>query len=447
MPKLGIVADDLTGATTVGALLARVGIDTAVIFDTEAVAGLDPDHEAVILNSDSRPLPAAVARAAVARDTANLVAAGAIQFSKRIDTTCRGGIGPEVEGMLGELSDDHVAVVVPAMPQSRRIVVGGYSLIDSVLLARTAVAQDVRTPVHESHLPTLLAGQTDLGVGYVAIGDVIAGGEVLAGALRRERDAGARMIMVDATSIEDVDAIAAAVVGLGWDVVCVDPGPFTERVALQRGIVTQGELPQRTLRLEAKESDEGTVLVVAGSAMKVTTVQINELRKVAGTQTIQVPISELVLSDDRYAAEMDRVAAETQRLLDAGGPRVLVLALQSTITGEMIDLPAMEVEAGMQPGHGASLVSQRLGALGRKVADLLGDRLAGVYLTGGDVMVNTCFALGASGIKLVDYVIPQIDQGVLVGGPSAGVPVVCKGGMTGNEVTAVQAINRIFDER
>ena len=36
--KLGIVADDLTGATTVGVLLARSGLKTAAFFDTESFA-------------------------------------------------------------------------------------------------------------------------------------------------------------------------------------------------------------------------------------------------------------------------------------------------------------------------------------------------------------------------------------------------------------------------
>ena len=93
MPKLGIVADDLTGCTTIGALLARVGVDTAVLFSPADVSALTSDHEALILNSDSRPLPAAEAYERVRLATQELVQAGARQFTKRIDTTCRGGIG------------------------------------------------------------------------------------------------------------------------------------------------------------------------------------------------------------------------------------------------------------------------------------------------------------------------------------------------------------------
>lgn len=448
MPKLGIVADDLTGATTVGALLARVGVDTAVLFDSESASTLTEDHEALIVNSDSRPLPAAEARERVRRATENLLAAGAHQFSKRIDTTCRGGIGPEVEGMLSVLGDDHIAVVVPAMPQSRRIVVGGYSLIDSVLLARTPVAMDVRTPVTESHLPTLLAQQCTVPVGHVDIDAVISGRKQLKAAFKERLKAGNRVILVDATSLEDVDSIAAVLAKLKWKVVCVDPGPFSERFAIRSGAVEGRPVIERTTRLEPVETDEGTVLVVAGSAMQVTHVQMTELSKVPGTEVIQVNIGALIADEHHFGEEAARIVGEASWLMEQPQPpRVILLGLQSTITGHLVELSGLERAAGLQPGEASGIIPTRLGELGRQVADAIGDSLVGLYLTGGDIMVNTCKALGASGIGLVDYVVPQADQGVIVGGPSAGLPIVCKGGLTGTDVTAIQCVNRLFDEK
>ncbi len=148
--KLGIVADDLTGATTVGVLLARSGLKTAAFFDTESFARNEVEYPAMVVSSDSRPLPKAEAQQQVSAAVKQLQARGAHYFTKRIDTTLRGGIGFEIDAMLEQLPLETVAVVVPAMPQSRRILVGGYSVIDSVALSRTDVARDVRTPVTES---------------------------------------------------------------------------------------------------------------------------------------------------------------------------------------------------------------------------------------------------------------------------------------------------------
>lgn len=182
--------------------------------------------------------------------------------------------------------------------------------------------------------------------------------------------------------------------------------------------------------------------------MKVTHVQITELSKVPGTEVISVNIGALIAKEPAYGEEVARVVGEASWLMEqAKPPRVIILGLDSTISGNVVELSGAERAAGLEPGGASALIPGRLGDLGRQVVETIGESLAGVYLTGGDIMVNTMKALGASGIRLVDYVVPQADQGVIVGGPSAGLSVVCKGGLTGTEQTAIQCVNRIFDEK
>ena len=60
MPLIGGIADDLTGATTTGVLLARSKARTAVFFNEKAAEnakGLD-ELETIMISSNSRPLPA-----------------------------------------------------------------------------------------------------------------------------------------------------------------------------------------------------------------------------------------------------------------------------------------------------------------------------------------------------------------------------------------------------
>ena len=105
--------------------------------------------EAIYVSTSSRALPPENAYEEVKKATLALKKAGARYFSKKIDTTMRGGIGHEVDAMLDVLGEDVVAVMVTSMPPSRRICVGGYSIIDSVILYEISVAQDVKTPVAE----------------------------------------------------------------------------------------------------------------------------------------------------------------------------------------------------------------------------------------------------------------------------------------------------------
>lgn len=449
MSAMGIVADDLTGGTTVAALLADSGVDNVVLLDVAHVEEIeDGATEAIIVSTDSRPLPPEVARARVASATRSLSEAGAVLFSKRTDTTMRGGIGYEVEGMLSQMDDDAIAVFVPAMPQSKRVVVGGYSLIDSTLLERTPVAQDVRTPVSESHLPTLLRSQLSIPLEHIGIAAVIGGKDTLAASLEEARAHGARAIVVDAVSLEDISLIAAVLVDLRWKIVCVDPGPFTVAYALRRGVHTRPKIEKNRLRVATSSEDRGTVVVVAGSATPVTNTQLANLVVAEGTTALPVRVAPLIRGGVDYDAECGRVLDELERLWNVETrPRVLVVALESSLTGNLVDMDAIEDSSGITRGEGASQLAARLGSLGRRVMDRVGDQLAGVYLTGGDVMVNTCRAMEAQGLSLEAYVIPQSDQGRLVGGPFSGVPVVGKGGLTGDRLTAVHIVNRLFDER
>lgn len=450
MSLLGIVADDLTGATTVGALIAREGVQATVLFDPRYIDEVEaPADGALIVSTDSRAMEPEVAFARVHRATQALVKRGVRQFSKRTDTTLRGGVGPEVEGMLAALPDDYVAIIVPAMPQSKRIVVGGYSVIDSELLSRTGVAQDVRTPVTESHVPTLLRRQFSMAVGHVDMPSVLAGKRSIMGDLVRQREQGVKAFVFDAVTVDDIDQIAQAVVELGWRVVAVDPGPFTDRLAVQSEAIAPQQGAERRLRDEPVDDEQGTVVLIAGSATGVTHEQFATLRAQPGTSTVAIDVLRLIGDGKAAADELARVVEQVRNVMAAEPcPRALVVALDTVVTGHRHELSEMETSSGLQGQQVSTLLNTRLGEVARAALDAIDrDQITGVYLTGGDVMVNCCRAFGARGITLVDYVIPQVDQGVITGGPYAGTPIVCKGGLTGTSTTTVESVNRLFDER
>lgn len=450
MSGIGIVADDLTGATTVGALIAREGVQATVLFDqTDIAASEFSDNSAMIVSTDSRALDPELAFQRVALATEALKAKGVNLFSKRIDTTLRGGIGYEVEGMLSKLGEDYLAIVVPSMPQSRRVVIEGFSLIDSLLLSRTDVAQDVRTPVRESHVPTLLGQQFTRKIEHVDIRTIMKGKQAIKHDLVEERLDGAKVFVMDAITLDDIDQIAQSVMDLGWKVVCVDPGPFTERMAVRSGAIQPAPIPDRQSCCDGEYRD-GTVVVVAGSATTVTHNQIGAVLELPGTVSVAPNVLAMLASDTSvYEDECQHILGEVRALMNTDpAPDVLVFALNTVYQGVRTPVETMESVSGLKGQQVSNQLTLRFGKLARRVLDVVGkDTCAGVYLTGGDVMVNSMRAFGAKGITLVDYVIPQVDQGVIAGGPYEGLPVVCKGGLTGDETTAVDSVNRIFHER
>ena len=443
MPIIGAVADDLTGANTTGVLLARSKARTAVFFNEKAALKAKgvADLDAILISSNSRPMPPAAAKAYVRDATVALKNMGVKYFSKRIDTTLRGGIGHEIDAMLEVIGEDAVAVVVPAMPQSRRIVVGGYSVIDNVALIRTPVAQDVRTPVKENFVPKLLDAQTTRKVGLVTLGDVLDGVPAIKTALKARREDGAEVIVVDAITIEDVEAIARAVVELGWNVLAVDPGPFTAKLAHVRGLI-QAESPN----IPKEPPVEGkTVLIAAGSATPVTKKQMEVL--CTDERNVRISVNPLPLIDGDEEA-MDEVNAAIDKaclLIQSGEPPRAIL-FETALHGTLLNLDEEDAKRNYTGGTCADLINIGLGLIISGILKRVGrDKIAGLYTTGGDTMVNVCSILDVQCLEVIDYVIPQTDIGRLIGAYD-GLPIIGKGGLTGTNTTAVEIVDRLMRE-
>ena len=443
MPLIGAVADDLTGATTTGVLLARSKARTAVFFNEEAAVKAEgvEDLDAILISSNSRPLPANEAYEKVKSATAALKRMGVKYFSKRIDTTLRGGVGVEIDAMMDVVGDDAVAVVVPAMPQSRRILVGGYSVIDGVALINTPVAQDVRTPVKENYIPRLLGQQTRRNVNLVTLDEVLEGEEAIRDALEAAREAGGEVIIVDAITIEDVEEIAKACIELKWNVIAVDPGPFTSKLAYYRDLIGQEE---PNIPPEAEE-DGRTVLIAAGSATPVTKKQMEVLCEDPRHVRISVDPVALIEGGDAALDEAFRAVHKAEDLLNSENPPRAIL-FETALHGELLNLAEEDSKRHYAEGMSADRINAGLGTIISQLLQLCGrEKVAGLYTTGGDTMVNVCYQLGVECIEVMDYVIPQTDIGRLVGSYD-GLPIVGKGGLTGNDRTACDIVDRLFRE-
>lgn len=443
MPVIGGIADDLTGATTTGVLLARSKARTAVFFNEEAAEkgeGIE-QLDAIMISSNSRALPADEAYKKVKLGILALKRMGVQYYQKRIDTTCRGGIGVEIDAMLDQL-EDTVAIVVPAMPQSRRILVGGYSVIDGVALINTPVAQDVRTPVKENYIPRLLEGQTRRKVGLVTLDKVLAGEKDVEQSLREARDAGNEIIVLDAITLEDVDVIAKACISLQWNVLSVDPGPFTAKLAFNRGLIQNEEanIPEGTPDESGK-----TVLIAAGSATPVTKRQMEVLTQDSRHVRISIEPLPLINGGDEALDEAFRAVHKAVELIKSENqPRAILL--ETALHGELLNLDEEDRKHHYPGGMSADRINAGLGTIVSQILEQVGrEKIAGLYTTGGDTMVNVCYQLGVECLEVLDYVIPQTDVTRLIGNYD-GLPAIGKGGLTGNDNTACDIVDRLFKE-
>ncbi len=438
MVCFGIVADDLTGATTTGVLLARSGVKTKVYFREEAVykttdTSENQAVEAIVISSNSRAYKSEKAYQSVRDATRKLQELGCRYFQKRIDTTMRGNIGAEIDAMLSVLGEDTVAIVVPAMPESRRILVGGYSVIDGVALVNTPAAQDVRTPVKENYIPKLLDEQTKEKVSLITLDKVLKGKNVVAKAMSEKMKIGSRVIVIDAITTQDVRTIAEACIELQWNILSVDPGAFTAELARQRGLASiehDGEYSSMITR-KCQDKVGRTVLIVAGSATEITKRQMCSLCENTDTCQISVNPKQLLTGLEEAEKEIERAVKKAVEILQRN-KSLSALLFETALHGTLLNLDEEDRTHGYVSGTSADKINEGLGIIVQRVLDTCGKkRIAGLYMTGGDTMVHVCRKLGAECLEVLDYLIPQTDVSKLAEGNYQGMIVIGKGGLTG----------------
>jgi len=133
---LTIVADDLTGACDTGALFAGSGAVPVTVWPAPA-----PSARVRAIDTESRSLEAGEAARRVRTTTGRLKGT----MFKKIDSTLRGRVGPEIDALMRAGSQSS-ALVCPALPAERRVVLDRVLTVGSVPVAETPMAADPDFP-------------------------------------------------------------------------------------------------------------------------------------------------------------------------------------------------------------------------------------------------------------------------------------------------------------
>ena len=98
MVKLLIIADDFTGALDTGIQFVNKGIATQVFTKKpEAIGDIDETTEVLVIDSETRPMPAAKAYDAVKNITGWAKEIKIPVIFKKTDSALRGNIGSELQ--------------------------------------------------------------------------------------------------------------------------------------------------------------------------------------------------------------------------------------------------------------------------------------------------------------------------------------------------------------
>jgi uncharacterized protein YgbK (DUF1537 family) len=417
--RLGVIADDLTGANDTGVQFARQGARTIVPLDWHDLTSLSRHADVLVLSTNSRALPpgAAAQRAKLAAQALRKARVPAIY--KKIDSTFRGNVGTELDAIL-EVYRAHITILAPSFPPAGRAVIDGTLTVDGIPVHRTSIGRDPVSPVRRSHLPTLLRTQSRRKIHHLPLEILRARWPRAARAVQACGETDGGVVVADAVTRGDLRRLARLITQAGL------LGVVTGSAGLATALSQM--LPWRRPSLGRFAPAKHPVLLVVGSPNPTSLAQVAALERRGAAAVICAEIREILGGLERFRRELEGILGKALAELRAGRDVVVTLAQESegrrvlrrrgsSARGKQI--------AALSPSASATLSE----FLGRSARDLTRKvRLGGLVLCGGDIAVATCRALGADGIILGGEVQPGVPWGRLVGGELPNLPVVTKAG-------------------
>jgi uncharacterized protein YgbK (DUF1537 family) len=423
--KVVVIADDLTGANDTGVQIVKCGLEAVTAVDPSLVG--DEPADGMVLDTESRTLSAEAARTAVREAARVLGRCDSTLLYKKIDSTLRGHIGAELDELVRELKPEMV-ICVPAYPKNGRTTRNGIHFLEGLPVDRTEMASDPRNPLDTSSLTAVLAKQGGPDFRHVPLGLLRAGG---AKGLAAER-----FLSFDCEEQEDLRRIVLAVGKGGRRILwCGSAGLaevlMEEFLPGKEGRVGGGALkiPEGPPAATGGRRGVGPVFSVIGSVSGVSRRQLDTAIALGAVRVVRLRLPSLLDDSD---TERARLVAELER--------------RSTPADHLVLTPLGAEDRTSSAGD-ASAQSSR-SALAERIADCVADvaatfvrrnRVAGMFLTGGDTAVHVIRAVGARGLRLESELEAGVPATRLIGGAQDGLPVVTKAGAFGDEQTLVRS--------
>ncbi|MFB7142142.1 four-carbon acid sugar kinase family protein [Gottfriedia sp. NPDC056225] len=427
--KLAVIADDLTGANDTGVQFAKQGLNTTVLFSDTQLQTTHLNEDVIVLNSDSRALNAGKAYEVVFNLSSQLRKLNVLKVFKKIDSTLRGNIGPEIDAVM-DVFKYKTSFVVPAFPKSNRITINGKHYVKGVLLEETEIAHDPVCPVNESFLPKLLQEQSKRKVEMLSIADVRKGKSHLLTKMKEITSSKvSKIIVVDATTDDELKAIVEATEHLSENFLWVG----SAGIAYHLFNTGQSEEPLK----KSQVSERSPVLVVAGSVNPIIQRQIQHLKEKNNVKEIIISPEEF-LYKDRRKCEIQRIVKAGQLVLDKGDLVVTTNRKREAISR----VKDLQSSLGLTNFDVGNIIARSMGEIASEL--IFANKLIGAILTGGDIAEATCKELNSEGIRVIGEVEAGIPYGKLFGGAFNNMPLVTKAGAFGTEEALSKALQTII---
>lgn len=309
MTRLGVIADDFTGATDIASFLTQNGLATIQFNGVpEQQESLAAQAIVISLKSRSCPVEQAVDQSLAALRWLREQGCDRFYFKycSTFDSTEKGNIGPVTDALLYELGETQTAIC-PALPVNGRTVYQGHLFVGEQLLSESGMRHHPVTPMTDSNLLRLMARQAKGKAGLIAAATLDLGAEAVREKLSELKAAGVNYVVLDALSEQHLLTQGEALREMRL---------VTGGSGLAIGLARQWATTQN-LGNEAETAGRPRgerAVVISGSCSQMTNRQVNAYRQQAPAREVEV--SRCLDNVDDYARELaDWVADQNARPL------------------------------------------------------------------------------------------------------------------------------------
>lgn len=424
--KIGVVADDITGANDIGSMFANGGYRVHV-YAWDRFDASSPTLEALdvcIIDTNSRLDSPELAYRKVFAATEQLQAVGCPRFFNKTCSVFRGNVGAEFDAMLDALHE-HFAVVVLGFPKNGRLTRDGIHYVHGQRLEESPFRQDPIHPMTQSRLEDILQSQTQRSVGSISHSVIAQGSRVLPEHVEAMRERSDYLIF-DVAEQATLATIAEAV---GDErVLCGSSALAEELPAVWGPSEAQGRDDALPL------ADGAGILTVAGSLTPQTAAQI-EYMVMSGTP--RVAVDTMCLFDQKKRqAEIERVVAQLLQPILAGEHALVHAANDPAVVSSTRELGQ---RYGKSMTEVARLVTETLAEIVAQTLHETGVRR--LVVAGGETSAAVCRRMGIGGLRIWKEIQPGLPSCVSLTDPP--LLLVLKSGSFGTPDFLEQAVNHL----
>ncbi len=414
MILLLIIADDFTGALDTGVQFAAHGIPTRVVVDPD-VDFAACEAQVLVVDTETRHLPASEAGGIVAGLTGRARRAGIRHIYKKTDSALRGNIGAELAAVL-KASGCRSLPFLPAFPQAGRITRGGIHYVDGVPVTESPFGIDPFEPVKHAAVTELIAEQSDVPAkSFPALSEE--------DSIPQEEG----ILIFDAADPEDLRRTGRRLLdedGLSIMAGCAGFGSVLPGLL---GIAS--DTPRPIPELDPR------LLVVCGSVNPITVSQLDRAES-AGFSRLRLTPRQKLEPDYWESEEGKEALARIEEML-ASNPHCII---------ETNDRGGNQPTADYAAGLGLDREALRVriaGSLGHLVGSIFtSPSLGTLLLTGGDTLLQ---CMNCVGVKELEPLC-ELERGVVLAGftyHGCTRSVITKSGGFGQESLLIDLVERI----